>query len=393
MFASVVVRRLVLSAAAILVSYSVATVTLEIEVFPAERPKLARATSVVFNAKPNIYFMGLDALSPESVAKRFLNVEEVSYADVLRRNDFRIFKNAFADRTGTENFYNSLLVLDVPEFDRLPAKEKTKFFSGTRPGILFETFRSNGYKVQTLYRNTKFGEKNGPFVDFYGVSQLRDVCTNILVFSDEFSFMGLCHEKLKSVLSRINGTYGLKRGGWDPDWDNFLDERMLMAATARQPWVTMAHTLAPAHVKIGYNHDIEEHRLEYRETFIKREKIAAKLIEKWVDFIQREDPGAVLIVYGDHGSYLTTATQYVNVASDDERRFFVVDRHAITLAVWPKMKCGESFDRENEKGYVTMSQFARSLIKCLAGGADPVSRKTSDTLPYENLRYEDYRYE
>ncbi len=205
--------------------------------------------------------------------------------------------------------------------------------------------------------------------------------------------MGLCHKRMKPLLERMNTTFGLKPLGWDSNWTDFKYTHMLRAAQSEDPWVTMAHTLAPVHVNMTYNHEIEKHRLEYRDQFIQKEKVAAKLISSWVDFLKREDPSAVLVVFGDHGFILSMGQSFSELETDEERRFFVVDQHAISLSVWPKVTCKTSFDREAAKGYITMSQMARALVRCLAGGVDPLPANSRYRLPYEDARYEDYKYE
>ena len=390
MSGSLWMRRTALFGAILLLAYSIIASALDISTDSAGVE--SKPTIVKLNKTPNIYFMGLDALSPESVAKRHLEVEVVTYAEALRENDFRTFENAFGDRAGTKNFFNSLIALDVDIFDKLPSDvERYQFFNGIRSGILFETFRANGYFVQTMYMNPMFGTEQGSFVDFYGISNRRDICTHIALFSNELAFMGLCHEFTRPLFAELV-TSGLKRLGWDPMWDDFLSARMLLAAKAQRPWFTMAHTLAPAHVHGGYRHENEKDRIVYRETFIKREKIAADLIAKWVEFIKREDPNAILVISGDHGFWLTEGQYNHEMDTDEKRRFFVIDRHAISLSIWPKDTCQGEFDREVAKGHITVTQMVRALIRCLAGGTDPLPENVQSRLQYgwEGIGEEEY---
>ncbi|KAB2939019.1 MAG: hypothetical protein K8F92_19160 [Hyphomicrobium sp.] len=357
-----------------------------------------RFRSVTFARKPNIYFLGLDALTPEPIAKDHLHISQVHYADALRGNGFRTFRNSFADRVGTKNFYNSLLALDVRAWDSLPVHEQHKFYNGERPGVLFEVFRGNGYKIQTMYMNPFFGGSKGKYIDAYKVSNGRDICTHVLAFSSEYAFLGLCHAQMQPWLKGWNVSEGLQALGWDPEWRHFKFNQMERAArdAARSagPWVTVAHTLAPAHVRVGYDHAKEADRIEYRQTFIEREKIAADLIAAWVAFLKREDPGAILLVYGDHGFWLSNSQAFDELTTEEERRFFVLDRHAISLSVWPKHVCSEVFDEEERRGYVTMTLVARALIRCLGNGRDPLPAMADYRPPYEGAKpFGDYRYE
>ena len=155
----------------------------------------------------------------------------------------------------------------------------------------------------------------------------------------------------------------------------------------------MAHTLAPAHVKGGYRHTNKADRLEYRNTFIAREKIASDLMLKHMEFIKKEDPNAIVFIYGDHGFMLSAGQRFGSLTSDEERKFLVQDRHGALFSVWPEQACQKWFDQASAKGHITMTQIARALLVCLANGEDPVIGKFDNKLPFKGEKFEDYVYE
>src|SRR4030095_2626843 len=103
----------------------------------------------------------------------------LSYTTALESNGARLIPNAFADRMPTEPSLNSLLALDVGYFDALPDSEKDEFFSGRRRNPVAEIFRHNGYRIQTMFQNSFFGRRQGPYVDFYGVMSMLGICDQL----------------------------------------------------------------------------------------------------------------------------------------------------------------------------------------------------------------------
>ncbi|MBE8158183.1 MAG: hypothetical protein HAW59_02160, partial [Betaproteobacteria bacterium] len=147
---------------------------------------------VKFVQKPNVYLISWDALAPPAVLREYLDAPVPEYARYLNNGEFRVFRNAFADRIaypfparalhpghseGSKTFHNSLLILDPVMWETLPGglpyyynglnfAGQFYYFAGRRPSPLYGIFKDNGYKVLVSYDREYFGEK-GPFIDEY----------------------------------------------------------------------------------------------------------------------------------------------------------------------------------------------------------------------------------
>ena len=52
---------------------------------------------VDFKQKPNVYFISFDAMIPVSLAKKYLNIDNLSYQNFTKEKGFYRFRNAFSD--------------------------------------------------------------------------------------------------------------------------------------------------------------------------------------------------------------------------------------------------------------------------------------------------------
>ena len=88
------------------------------------------------------------------------------------------------------------------------------------------------------------------------------------------------------------------------------------------------------------------------------------LLNRLLHHLDERDPEAMLLVYGDHGPFLSR-----NVPFADAPEFVVQDHYGALGGIHPQNACAEWFDRAQERlGYLTLLDAVHTVIRCLSGG-------------------------
>jgi len=312
-----------------------------------------------FVERPNVYLISFDALIPEPIARHFLDIDRLQYVSVMKHHGLRLLRNVFADRVPTVPSFNSLIAMDLAFFDGLDIQHRYAFDTGEIPGPLYELFRRNGYKIQFFYQSAYFGRPEGATVDFYGVAREAGICSHV---DHPFAFMGFC---VPAVLELTNFVSGRENRAYP----RFLFERIRQVAAEDGPWLTLAYIYSPGHTPLDFNPRRREDFVQYAHEFAeRRDPAAAESIDKLIRIIVESDPGAVLIIFGDHGAWMSRGIAEEGEPDDAPLTPKEVrqDRHAVVAAVYPENFCVEEFRREP----YALSRMGRSLAKCLSGGKD-----------------------
>ncbi len=87
------------------------------------------------------------------------------------------------------------------------------------------------------------------------------------------------------------------------------------------------------------------------------------ILENLVTLIKREDPKSLLLVFGDHGAWLSR-----RVGKKENPEFFLEDRHIVNSAVMATQhRCANKKNlSKNFPGYYTPSRIIASVAGCLA---------------------------
>ncbi len=350
---------------------------------------------VDFKSKPNVYFISFDSLIPKLLLQKHLGLETTPYHEVLDIH-FRRFKNFFADYDSTRPSLNSLLALDSKHFSEA-GKNKYKFFSGLIPSPLLEIFKANGYITNTLYRSQYLGPTKGPHVDNYHYRVAGwDLKNGVCEFIDTWgyralTFMGYCtlvnSEMFYSVLERL----GFSEVGEADKEINFLIDQIRSGLQKDIPQVFVAYIFSPGHSPHSFDMTDSQDFNNYKLSYLNESANTAIQINKLVSFIAREDPEALIYLFGDHGPHISRGMTF-----EEGGKFFVQDRFGIYGGIYPNDRCPESFSKP-DKNFITLSQGALMLLRCLSGGENAFITLEDYTLPEfettENHRYEDYLYE
>ena len=342
---------------------------------------------VDFKTRPNVYFIAFDALMPRVLVRKFLELETTPYHDFLDAH-LRPFRNMFADKVATRRALNSLLAFDLDYFARFG--KKPGLFSGRIPSPLLEIFKHNGYTTNSLYQNPYFGKEKGPYVDNYFTERGYGVCE---VLNEDFkylTFLGYCQlrtmKSFTSLLERLNLSNDLNE-------IDFLLANLRSGLDEGKPQMFLSYIFSPKHTPKSFRWRKSETVDKYRQTYLRNSSTTAEYFEQLITFISREDPSAILYVFGDHGAFVPRSKEARN--NDSSRH--IQGRYGVYGGIYPPDRCSESLSEPYTENFTTVMQGAHMIIRCLADGEDafiaPINYRLGRYGTKFLHRYEDYLYE
>lgn len=354
--------------------------------FSKQNSEFPGIESIEFDSKPNIYLVSFDSIHPKSLTSKYMGIEETPFHEPMYSR-LDIFENLFSARVPTKNSMNVMLAMEMSAFK---GRSRHHFYNGKRNGRLPAIFRSNGYEINTFYASLYFGSEKGPFVDRYVIgARDKPAETGACEFNDskfrEVSLFGRC-AFVKP------GTKATRKSKADPllDFVSFLSSQ-------KKPQFLLASVYLPGHTSKDFLIEDEKAVQAYTEFYLKRSVEARETMNALLDQIEREDPTAIVYLFGDHGPWRSRGDW--NKRFKENPEFFVHDRFGILGGLFPKGRCTTYVNRRNEQPYTISIQGAETILKCLTGGRyqelvqeyeiNGVKGNVNDI----SVKFEDYAYE
>ena len=342
---------------------------------------------ISFRETPNLYFVSFDALAPRALLKKYLGLETTKFHDLFN-NYFRRFPNFFANSVRTAHSLNTVLALDVDaytsqrrELRARGADPDPRLFSGQNPSNLLGILHKNGYETTSIYRDSYFGDEKGQHINNYITFYDKTVCNLLDAGIRDFSFWGYCRLVGKGI-SRSRASA-------------LSAERITKVNADDKPQFVMAHLYAPGHTSKSFRYDDAEQLEAFRRGYINGSEGAARYLDLIVRHLEENDPGAILLVFGDHGPFLSQGLQF-----EDDPEFVFQDRYGIPGGVYPRDTCARWFDEASSQGYMTTLDAVHALLRCLSGGESPLIKPRKYAQPgygpipgHNKPYYEDFLYE
>ena len=364
----------------------------------ATKPGMTSAENirlVDFKSKPNVYLISFDSLIPRVLLKKYLGLETTAYHEILDTH-LRRFNNFFSDQHNTVASFSSLLALDPDHYYKATTDKTSKyFFSGFIPSPLFEIFKHNGYETSTLYINYFFGTQKGPYVDNYLVNQ-PSFNDGVCRFTPKhelyaFTYMGYCALLDIKLFRKLIRILGLDFSS-DLTSIEFLIKNIKAGLQKGTPQVFLGYIYSPGHTSQTFDHTKKGAIEEYQQYYLKGSKETAAHLTKILTLIDQEDPNAIVYIFGDHGPWISRRAKF-----ETDSTFYVQDKFGVYGGIYPSDRCTETFDATDNSNFMTISQGARLIIKCLSGGEDAFIKQNDYYLPPTIAsgvnRYESYVYE
>jgi hypothetical protein len=254
---------------------------------------------------------------------------------------------------------------------------------GMNPSPLIQIFKHNGYEVSTIYKNSYFGSKKGPYVDHYEFNRTFSVCDFMEPVERRLAFYGACFVRKTEAFP-----HGALVKGKDIDHFVYQLERLLKR---KKPQAVIAHLHPPAHTDQKSFRYVADQIKAFKTKYSGWSHKAAANLRLLKAVIEKSDPNPIIFVFGDHGMHLSSGAQ------KPDPRFFVQDKFGVLGGIYPADFCSSGIDDAyKRKGYLTTTWVARLIVQCLAGGEDPFVNPDYDHFIFtgdRSYRAEDYLYE
>ena len=306
--------------------------------------------------KTNIHVIMLDSLMHSPFSKEFMGVENPA-ADYLATLDDAIYAGGmgFSENVPTKQAWGTVFNLG---HNLGKGRTHYGYFSGSMPSRLTTLLRANGYSVSTGFSSDYFGWKKGRHVDHYHRGNVQRLDRDLSCTTKKGK-LGFCSPFSQSLFSRFLGRESDGRHEGKIEWSDTvigLIDRAERNATG--PLFSAFHIYLPGHARNDYQTGNAEMLAEYKRYFIKRVQRARKVIED-IDRLRTRYPESVFIVSGDHGPFLS------RTAPPEERRFIVLDRHGVALALLNASNlCPWSRDWLDRQRYLTPSRMLAASLAC-----------------------------
>jgi hypothetical protein len=140
-----------------------------------------------------------------------------------------------------------------------------------------------------------------------------------------------------------------------------LTGRIRVAGHDDDRWLTIAHTWAPNHTDDAYRHNDKDARDAFRSYYRERAGEAVGYMRTFITNIKKHDPSAVIVVFGDHGAWLSRGWEIEKGARAlFTEREMQSDRRSVGVYVYPTDLCRGTITR----GY-RMHTIVKDLFDCL----------------------------
>jgi hypothetical protein len=315
-----------------------------------------------FGERPNIYLLSFDSLIPADVAAAYLQIGRPDYYR-LTTGLLRELPNSLVFKVPSISSLNALMRFDQKQ--SAPSGQNPFFGSGF--SLLGEVARLNGYGVVTGWPAYVPTWQRGGGVDrviyplFSGHADESFLCEDGVGSGRKIRIRGLF---FCPMVMSIGGFFSDSRTELKPFRDSVLDVALDVARTA-SPTVFFAYTYDPiGHTSQGFDIRSKSQFVAYREQFLSQSMLATEVIERDVISIRAVDPTAIIMIFGDHGPYLSRGRE----AADDPK-FFAADRHRVFLAVANGgHHCGSPVQVHSGGMYNTPARVLLDIMICLSGG-------------------------
>lgn len=336
--------------------------------------------TVKFENKPNVYILSYDALIPPAIASEYLGLEKLDYVSVLEEYNGRFFKNTFSDGDATQNSLNTVLYLD-PAIWAGMGRNRDMAFSGIAPSPVFDIFRSNGYKINTAFSGKYLLQ--GKYIDAFTSHRTSESYCKFALPWYYLQHLGYCSVKINVINKMFPRSDGDHIGFEEQLIDNF-EKRF----GASQPWLSFIYIISPGHTPRNYTHTPQE-QIRFKKRFTVGQTDAADHLRSLMALISANDPKGIILVFGDHGAWLSRALKLDNKGAG----FILKDRHAVLSSIYPGDACSAYMGPVASDHFVTPSRLVRQLITCLSGGIDPIDWEVDYSGPYGGYSFGDFIYE
>jgi hypothetical protein len=274
-----------------------------------------------YKAKKNIYIIGIDGMISSKIFYKYFKKESEATRK-LKDKGFSIFDIESAGKSTLET-YSSLISysssIDIPprKWREIISDKKSKFY---------EDLNSLGYKKQFTYANNYFGQDPNKVYDDY--------------FPKNTTVMGFCNYVDNRWGWKICNIYNYSiKKELTSDPFNIFFKRANRVFHKKDKWLSIFHIWFPGHSSNNFNARKENEFNIYKNYYLNSQKKLSKDFEKITNYILSNDPDAVIVFVGDHGSFLLRGLEPGDSLKSIGQLIdldFKLDNTDVLLAIYPK---------------------------------------------------------
>ena len=347
-----------------------------------------------FEKKPDVFLLGIDGLIPMSILKRFYD----NYSSLtIKTDNFLDIKNSFAPKASTEFSFKNIMSISQKNWRNLSKQA----FLGQENALLFEIFRRNGYNIHTGFSVNYLGSSKGQFVDKYIVYDNAKAYRGSIACLDKSRFLflpkhlSLCRSNsINEIISNFIHFFFLPENG-NREFSSEMSFLLPHLNKEKNPKLFLYHSLQYTnHAAADFNYLNDNQRNDFSKYYIDNYEKAFLFINETFKYIKKNNPNAIVLFFGDHGSflYVKETQKYVNLDQflSQEELDFLLDRHAIRQLY---LKTNNSCIGENRysQSYSTTSREIANIIFCLSSDKENV-KSLFKTFNDKRYSANDHRY-
>jgi hypothetical protein len=321
----------------------------------------AETVSLPVNSKRNVYLLGSESLHSPKVYREHYGIEDPEHLKVLRDAGFRVLDSAFSAERSTVISYASIMEFVRPRGgDELGAR--TVFINDNST---FRSFRDSGYGIQFVYISNYFAV-NRSNVDYAYPPLNFDACDEL----EPLYFYGICSHGIVRAINKY--IFRSPRISYREQIAQLRNRTDYVLKTSK-PWLTITHVKYPFHTHGYYSYPNEAYVAKFTQMVRGAMPTVAQNIRNTAAYIVSQDPNAVVIVFGDHGTHLFRGVKKEQILTEKPLlppEKVLLDQHGVMFAVYPANFC---VNRMRE-GFSTMA-LIENLIACLNGDDNPTEEQ------------------
>lgn len=277
----------------------------------------------------SVYIIGIDGMVSKQALLKFYGIESVG----IKKLEELGFKTYDIISPGNQTLitFGSLLSYSADVHPRTVRR----LFNGQKYSQLYADISKLGFKIQFFFENEYFGVDAGLIDNFSPAKPGLNFCNYV---DDRWGWY-FCRLYKKIVYKEEP----LSADSTDRYFD-FYKKNVAIGPDLNKKWFSIHHIWFPGHTINPYNGNDYQDRESFRKYYNNAQAILLRIFEKITNHILAKDPKAVIVFFGDHGSYLLSGVksganlrEYGTIETD----ILNLDARSVLLAVYPHNFCNK----------------------------------------------------
>lgn len=313
-----------------------------------------------FKKSNNIYLLSFDSLISQKNADHLMHGLQLDYPTMLKDIDFKEIDNAMTVFSPTGPSLNSLVRIKLEGFMDIAARYRHLMVSRQVNSMLYQIFTDNGYKIRVAHQGDYFG-KGGNLDSYITATPSLSLCN---LPSLPYSMLGAC-EVSKAIMTTYPGL-AVFRGDGGKTWEELFLADIERTVEKKEKFLTLSYIYRPGHTLSTYRYS-PENLADYQQVFQKNQQELTLDMKDLIGKIQKIDPEAIIIIFGDHGAYVSRDNRslneqdYIKTYDNFSEQDWYQDRRGVYLSYHDNGLCEKEF-----RDLKFVADIGIRIINCMA---------------------------